>query len=317
MPGIELLLRQVAKDLEPSLASKAAAARSQKYLRQQLYSGQMQDRLVHDYLSGSYARKTAIHPLGDVDIIFLIDPNKWKKAFFGLADKPAPSDVLKTFASALRYRYERTSAFTQRRSIRLELHHLHIDCVPAIAIEGSEFIWVGDRKEDEWIKSSPKLHEAAVTSANKANKSLVKPVVKLLKCWNRNLPSTTRVRSFVIETMAVTLFTNVRFKTLEEGLFLFFDFIAAFDDAGHLDWPSKFGIKIDRWYDMNVPDIAGTGHNVASGVETAQTVKFRAAAVTSRDRIASSRSCHSESEAVRYIVWALGLPKGRYASQPG
>jgi hypothetical protein len=306
---LESLLREIARELEPSAASKAAAARSQQYLRRQLYTGQMQGRLVHDYLSGSYARRTAIHPLGDVDIIFLIDPSTWPKAFFGFADKPKPSDVLQSFAGALRYSYERSSAFTQRRSIRLELNHLHIDCVPAIAIEGGPFIWVGDRKDDEWIKSSPKLHEIAVTAANKANRSLLKPLIKILKCWNRNLPSTAGMRSFVIETMAVTLFSRVRFASLDQGLFYFFDFIAGFDDAASLKWSSTYGIQIDRWNGMNVPDLAGTNRNIAGGVDNARLVKFRDHAIATRNRLLNARSAKTESAAKSYILSALGMPR--------
>lgn len=114
------------------------AKRSQIYLRKRLDSGGIGARIVDDYLSGSYRRKTAIAPLKDVDIIFLIDPRGWPGALLGLSDRPKSSDVLGSFATALRYRYPKTSAFTQRRSIRLELQHLMVDCVPAILISSSD-----------------------------------------------------------------------------------------------------------------------------------------------------------------------------------
>ncbi len=203
-------LKRLVREIEPTATQKEGAKRSQSYLRRQLQEGGIGERVLDSYLSGSYRRKTAIYPLEDVDIVFVIDPAAWPGALFGLADKPNPSTVLQSFASALRYRYRKTSAFTQRRSIRLELDHLHVDCVPAIAIEGSDFIWVGDRKNDAWIQSSPKRHEAALTNANQRSDALVVPIVKLLKCWNRRLPSKARVRSFVVETLAVTLFTHTR-----------------------------------------------------------------------------------------------------------
>ncbi len=309
MSNIESWLEGVAKSLEPSPSSRTAAARSQKHLREKLSTGQMEGRLVGDYLSGSYARNTAIHPLGDVDIIFLIDPTRWKMPLFSFADKPAPSDVLKSFAAALRWRYKQTSAFTQRRSIRLELYHLHIDCVPAIAIEGTDYIWVGDRDDDKWIKSSPKHHEVAVTAANRQNKGLLKPLIKILKFWNRNLPSTTRVRSFVIETIAVTLFSKVPFKSLEEGVFLFFDFVANFKDGGHLIWKDKFEVRMDRWNVMVVPDLAMPSRNVAGGVDTPRMVKFRDCAIKSRDGIAASRSSRSADVALKRWSSVLRMPK--------
>ena len=168
MRNIEWLLREMTRNLEPTATQKKAASASHQYLRGLMDTGGIGDRILGSYLSGSYARDTAVNPLGDVDIIFLIDESKWATGL--LAMRPKSSVVLRSFADAVRYRYDRSSAFTQRRSIRLELSHIHIDCVPAIEIPGSDYVWVGDRKEDAWIKSSPKLHQAALRGAAKAQK---------------------------------------------------------------------------------------------------------------------------------------------------
>ena len=129
MQSLERALRAIAQNIEPKKAQKEAAARSHLHLRALLHEGQMGRRIVADYLSGSYARGTATRPLGDVDVIFLIDPEQWARGLLNFSDKPEPSAVLKTFASALGHRYENSSAFSQRRSIRLELDHVHIDWV--------------------------------------------------------------------------------------------------------------------------------------------------------------------------------------------
>jgi hypothetical protein len=238
----------------------------------------------------------------------VIDPGAWPGALFGLADKPNPSTVLQSFASALRYRYRKTSAFTQRRSIRLELDHLHVDCVPAIAIEGSDFIWVGDRKNDAWIKSSPKRHEAALTNANQRSDGLVIPIVKLLKCWNRGLPSKAHVRSFVVETLAVTLFTHTRALSLVDGLLMFFDFVAHFaSEQSEYEWESKFGISMDWWECMVVPDTAGTGRNVADGVELDQMRAFQQRATSSRACLVKALNTRSEGTLQQHLWNALNL----------
>lgn len=83
----------------------------------------MINRIVESYLSGSYARETAIRPLEDVDIIFLIDPRHWPISLF--ASYPEPDAVLKTFSNAIRRRYQDSSLRTQNRSVRLRLIHLN------------------------------------------------------------------------------------------------------------------------------------------------------------------------------------------------
>ncbi len=301
-------LKRLAREIEPTATQKEGAKRSQAYLRRKLQEGGMGERVLDSYLSGSYRRKTAIYPLEDVDIIFMIDPGAWPGALFGLADKPNPSTVLQSFAGALRYRYRETSAFTQRRSIRLELNHLHVDCVPAIAIDGSDFIWVGDRKSDAWIKSSPKRHEAALTSANQRNDGLVVPLVKLLKCWNQGLPSKAQVRSFVVETLAVTLFTHTRVPSLVDGLLMFFDFVGHFaSDQSEYAWDSTFGISMNWWDSMVVPDTARTGRNVADGVDLDRMRAFQRGAASSRTHLVKAQNTCNGGTLLRHLRSALNV----------
>lgn len=302
--NIEPLLREMARKLEPTSNQRTAARASHHYLRGLMDTGGIGNRIFSSYLSGSYARDTAVNPLGDVDIIFLIDESKWTAGLFSARVKP--SIVLRSFADAIRYRYDRSSAFTQRRSIRLELSHIHIDCVPAINITGSDYIWVGDRKEDSWIKSSPRLHQAALTKANQLCDGWAVPAVKLLKAWNRSLPSTARVRSFVIETIAVTALTAVPQKTLQDCISEFFEFVVQFRSDFLMIGPARLGITISRVFGMTVPDLARTGGNVASGVGGDNSKKFIERAARSRELLEGGMHARNEVNAEKRVFTALG-----------
>jgi hypothetical protein len=306
MPSSEAFLWNITSRIEPTVAQKSAAARSQAFLRDILYTGQMRERIVGDYLSGSYARDTAIRPLDDVDIIFEINPTKWASNLAGMFYKPAPATVLESFARAIRYRYPVTSVYGQRRSVRLELHHLDIDVVPAIREEANQdYIWIPDRDASNWICSSPKLHQTNATAVNRKRKSQFKPLVKLLKFWNGNLPSTARLKSFAIETMAVRVFDVCDFQSLEEGLLMFFDFL------GHLSgnakvyvWNNNFGIAFG-WWTINVPDAAGTGTNVVAGLTEDNRRKFLAHGVRSRDRLIDAQRAMYSATAEGHMRQAL------------
>jgi tRNA nucleotidyltransferase (CCA-adding enzyme) len=94
-------LRGLASRVEPTQAQKAGAVRSHNYLRDLLQTGQFGHRILDTYLTGSYARDTAIAPLDDVDMVVVVDPAEWQCGFrFG---KPAPERILQSFASAIRY----------------------------------------------------------------------------------------------------------------------------------------------------------------------------------------------------------------------
>lgn len=294
----------MARKVEPTATQKKAASASHNYLRELMDTGGIGNRIFSSYLSGSYARGTAVNPLGDVDIIFLIDDSKWASGL--LAMRPKPSVVLRSFAAAVRYRYDQSSAFTQRRSIRLELSHIDIDCVPAIEIPGSDYIWVGDRRDDAWIRSSPKLHHAELTKANLLCDGWVVPAIKLLKTWNKSLPSTAQVRSFVIETIAITVLTAAPQKTLQDCVLGFFDFVVQFRSDFLQIGNDRLGITISGVFGMTVPDLARTGGNVASGVGGGQATNFMNRASRSRELLEGGLHARTEDSAAKHVFAALG-----------
>jgi hypothetical protein len=302
--AVERALRRILAEIEPTRAQKEGAQRSHKHLRALLDSGQIGSRICGSYLSGSYARDTAIRPLDDVDIIFEIDPAGWTSSFF--RDLPTPDRVLQSFAAAIRRRYPSTSVYTQRRSVRLDLNHLDIDIVPAIPDKSdASLILVPDRHSDNWIKSSPLRHSEIASQVNSQRHGRFKPLVKLAKFWNSNLPGTTRCKSFTIETLATRTFSTIPFDGLGEGLLLFWDFLAAqFDEPSITRWPQTFGMSFD-WLSISVPDAAGIGSNTAAYMTYSHARSLAVAARISRDRLLASASARTDDSCEGHILRSL------------
>lgn len=309
MAACEPYLQKLVSHIQPTPTQKKGAKRSHHHLRDLLCSGQMGARITDHYLSGSYSRNTAIYPLDDVDIIFIIDPAAWKRPFnvvstllFGYVSKPDPLDVLKSFKNAIRYRYPNSSVRLQRRSVRLRLFHLDIDVVPAIEhTHRNEIIYIPDSEAGNWIPSSPITHSDLATAINKNNDGRFKPLVKLLKYWNYNLPSTAQLKSFAIETIAVRLFQNTSIPSLQEGLAIFFDFITYVSNRPtEYEWTSTYGISL-CWYSDEIPDTAKTGSNIISGISGENRNRFLENAIRSRDLLVKSLDSSSDLAARRLI----------------
>src|SRR4051812_28080748 len=100
MADIEQLLKQRTSEVYPTQAQLERAAQSNNHLRNELETGNMKRRIVESYLSGSYARHTAVRPLDDVDVIVEIDPSHWRRKLLArlLDDLPKPAAILETFA---------------------------------------------------------------------------------------------------------------------------------------------------------------------------------------------------------------------------
>lgn len=309
MASCEHQLTEFLKQIEPTSSQKDGGRRSHIFLRDILGTGNMANRIVDSYLSGSYARDTAVRPLEDVDIIFVIDPAHWPQNGLRLIlddDYPEPEAVLKTFMGAIRYRYRDSSLRLQNRSVRLRLFHLDIDVVPAIDREKNDgSILIPDRRKRDWIITAPRKHNEIASDLNKRHDGRFKPLVKLLKFWNAALPSTAAFKSFAIETMACRLFGGTALRSLQEGLLLFFDFVSSFGNDGQLyKWPNKFGISLD-WLECNVPDVANTGSNVTSSIDESLRKKFIKGAIVSRNRMIEANNSRSESAAWNRVSQAL------------
>jgi hypothetical protein len=297
-------LRNLLSSIEPTPTQKAGAVRSQNYLRELLQTGQFGNRILDTYLTGSYARDTAIAPLDDVDMVVVVDPAGWQSGFpFG---KPAPEKILHSFASAIRYRYPQSSLRIQRRSICLSLNHLDIDVVPAIGVAGqADRIVIPDGDSGEWIISAPKVHASLATEINQRQMGLFKPLVKLLKSWNSELPHTAKLKSFAVETMAATLFRRIALPSLQEGLRLFFDFTAGLDNQAVLyGWSDTFGIHVS-WWATELPDLAGTGGNLFARTDSERLRKFLDKARQSRDSLLLLERARTRISALDYMREAL------------
>ncbi|MDR3476614.1 MAG: hypothetical protein P4M14_01105 [Gammaproteobacteria bacterium] len=306
---IEQRLWDIKSSIEPTQAQKEAAQRSHTNLRTLLDSGNIGNRITGSYLSGSYARDTAIRPIDDVDIIFLIDPSQWAQNLFeAVKGQPSPASVLQTFSNAIRYRYPVSSVYYQRRSVRLSMFHLDIDVVPAIPQDQyGNVILIPDSNQDQWIKSAPKIHAEKATRVNQLRGGRLKPLIKLLKKWNSGIPATASLKSFCIETLATRIFAEVNFETLLDGLILFWDFVSRFGaQTQFYRWPYNYNVSWGGLFEtLNVPDSAGTNSNTAAGVDIQRRLKFAEVAARSRDRLLSAKNALYTSTANNYISEAL------------
>jgi len=300
----EQLMRGLAAEVEPTAAKKLAASKSHNNLRALLMEGTFGGRIVNSYLSGSYSRGTAIHPIDDVDIVFLIDPSGWPEGDTIFSDLPNPSDVLRSFANALRRRYVRTSVFSQRRSVRLALDRLDIDVVPGIAQDGN-LIQIPDVRAGEWILSGPAVHREVGADINTRTRGVFKPTVKLIKYWNSQLPSTARFKSFTVECMAMALFARHRVNGIFDSVVSYYDFMASLaGESTVADWRSAYGINLG-FFGPTVPDPSGATPNVARGLESETIARFLDHAIRTRNCLVKAAESHRSSAAERLIHKAL------------
>jgi hypothetical protein len=147
------------------------------------------------FLSGSYARHTAIHDINDVDVICILDIDIH-------ADGSEPEIVLTWLQGVLSKYYKETRL--QGRSIGASTAKgVWLDIVPSSPISVDEGpLWIPDRDARQWVQTHPKGQISVATSKNKMTGGYYVQTVKLIKAWRDRLPTEKcKPKSYILETL--------------------------------------------------------------------------------------------------------------------
>lgn len=196
--------------------------------------------IQRDFLTGSYARHTKTKPLKDIDIFFVLGSKEAHRR-----DK-APGLTLDAFESCLVKEYGRDSVERGRRCVTVEFDKknqtqdpdgkvLSVDTIPAFDI--GDHYEIPDGVIGKWIESDPEIHAEQATAKNKELDGKWKPLVKMIKRWNREAGKPIKP-AFLIEVMAQGLI-DPPFSTYPDELINFF---SAAQQGIEQDWPDPAGL---------------------------------------------------------------------------
>ncbi len=230
---------------------------SHNYIRNLLKNKNNEDDLFPrfiegDFLSGSYARYTKIHPLDDIDVMMIIDGSGLQVIEHGVVqnfqvkgserdDNPilqhfegnrllSSRKVINLFHEALRDSHpdSKIKKHGQAINVWLESYKLGIDIVPCFHIvprDGSQdFYYIPEGEgSDGWIKTNPKIDERISDELHVKHNEMFRGLVRLIKYWNLKFNSG-KLQSYHLETVVWHAFDNYEgeLASYESGLFHFF-----------------------------------------------------------------------------------------------
>lgn len=234
-------------DIEPSPTTNANAAAAHKGIRSHLQGhDEFSELWETDFLSGSYVRDTAIRPRRsagsvdqpDVDIIVVTS----------FTQDDDPEDVLATVRDAIEdgYDVERTN----RRSVRVVTFQAEMDIVPVIVNPYGDGYLIPDRHAGQWHITNPPVHTQWSYNQSTAFNGRFKRLVKLLKWWRRENPTSRRPKGFVLEVLVSKhapkneLHYGEAFAQLLENIYDNYKFLASIDRKPTIDDPAVPGNDI-------------------------------------------------------------------------
>jgi hypothetical protein len=133
-------------------------------------------------LVGSYARRTIIKPVDDIDLLVVLDEAKHSEF---LTAWDGVSQLLDRFHSRLKYCYPDTPIRKDHPAVHLDFASIGFDVVPGFPrIYGAGYR-IPSPKGYGWIDTDPTKHAEFTTAMNSATGGMLVPLVKMFKSWNR------------------------------------------------------------------------------------------------------------------------------------
>jgi hypothetical protein len=180
--------------LQPGEDDVAAAKTAHEKVREQLRTDEDSKEAHTDtFLSGSYARRTAINDINDVDVICILDLDH---------TITGPEVCLAWIEGILGRYYKQTKR--QGRSVGASAaNKVWLDIVPATPVSTDDGpLWIPDREARQWVQTHPKGQIAAGISKNKVTNGYFVQVVKLLKFWRDTLGTDPcNPKSYILEAL--------------------------------------------------------------------------------------------------------------------
>lgn len=156
------------------------------------------------FLQGSFARKTMLKPLKDVDIVILLNKEAWP----GIEGPNGPARAMKFFREQIARRWP-TAVFDggddgpAGRALRVEFDDVdfYVDLVPALAEPDSEVVRIGDRKELRWVPSLVRRENRLISERNVETHNAFVRQVRMVKAYVRRFKDLDFLAGIVVESL--------------------------------------------------------------------------------------------------------------------
>lgn len=170
------------------------------------------------FTTGSYERDTIIRPLNDIDLFAVLKKDNWKDEYGNL---PKPQSVLTKIKNYLNSLNDYKDKVKQDRPcVTIVLSDKDFDILPSFEVVNGGYS-IPNEDLETWTYSYPELLATNLDSTHRLRKYKVKPVIKVLKYWNRE--HNKFIPSYHIEETAINIYLVNDFINYEEGIRLWFN----------------------------------------------------------------------------------------------
>ncbi len=229
------------ENLEITGLQTATVSTRQQSVREVMEAGM---DVEDSFLTGSYSRSTMIAPLkeADIDIFVVLDAKYFHN--YNNGQNGGQAGLLDLVKRTLLRTYTKTPDISRNgQAVTIRFDDFTVDVVPGFRRQGGGYL-IPNSITQSWISTDPKRHVEIVAAANKAHNGDLVPLVKMIKCWNRQ--SGKFFRSFHLEVLALEILNNIRIDDFPSGTRYYFDKARTVVAGKNLD-PAGYGGDIGSY----------------------------------------------------------------------
>lgn len=210
------LFQEVIKRIKPTEAERKEARDHRNYVQRILDNRELGIIGVRSY--GSYAKRTGVRPLNDIDLIVYISPEKYPRK--------NPDRVLHLIARNIRSSFPQNEVIPSTRSVKVKYSSgFTVDIVPAFSLDtrNLEPAEILDRQTSSWIETSPSKHIDFTNYINSID-GRYKNLIRIFKVWKEQRRRT--FRSILIELLIADAILNDAVpRGWGEAIYSIFDYV--------------------------------------------------------------------------------------------
>lgn len=164
-------------------------------------------------LPGASSRNTLIQPLQDnvIDLFVLLEPE--------LGQMNTPGGLMRKLEAVLKDHYPNAAVTADGRSILISYAEFSFHVVPSFSREEKGYI-VADAKNQQWIKTNPKIHYYSLDDENHIHRGLLLPCIRIIKYWNECNGSL--FNNYYLELLVKETLSEVKADTIVHAIKYFF-----------------------------------------------------------------------------------------------
>lgn len=261
---------------------------------------------------GSFARKTKVKPLDDIDILVPINPGTnsrevnigFNKYMIFVPDTTSATwiftddnnylssiKILNKIKSSL-YAVEHYQKAEIKRSsnigIALSLlsYSWTFDIVPAVPVGngGIEYYLIPDGKGN-WMRTDPRRDRKSITDANQKHNGNLLPIIRLMKYWNKRHYPPKNIMPYYLETMLIEAFNSYTPMTnIKANISLAFELLAS---------------KITK----SCPDPKGLGEDLDNSMSWENKIKVQTAANSMASYARNAINAENDNDHRSAMIW--------------